>query len=234
MDFGSLLDIDKYMLLSMNGSDSLYWDGCMSLYTTTIIWMPLLLILIYVLIKNNNIKDFFFLLVMLVLVFLTTNFISSGICKPLFARLRPTYDPELMYIVDVVNNIRSHDYSFTSSHAANSFGIATFVMLLIKNRALTFSLILWAAMNAFTRIYLGVHYPADIIAGTVIGVTTGILMYRVYMFIKKRQQRSKHRDWISSHYTKSGYQVSDVYLLLTTMYATFALIPVISFMIFEY
>ena len=175
-----------------------------------------------------------FLIMILLLVFLTTNFISSGIFKPLFARLRPTYDPELMYIVDVVNNIRSYDYSFTSSHAANSFGIVTFVILLIKNRALTFSLILWATMNAFTRIYLGVHYPSDIIAGTIIGVLTGLIMYRLYTSIKKRQQRSTHRDWISSHYTKSGYQVSDVYLLLTTLYATFALIPVKSFMIFEY
>ena len=234
MDSSSLIDIDKYLLLLTNGSDSLFWDGCMSLYTTTVIWIPLLLMLIYVLIKNNSIQDFFFLIAMLVVVFLTTDFLSSGICKPLFARLRPSYDPEIMYIVDTVNGMRSYDYSFTSSHAANSFGIATFIMLLIKNKTLSFSLILWSSLNAFTRIYLGVHYPSDIIAGTAIGVITGFIMYRLYIVIKKRQQRSGHRDWISSHYTKSGYQVSDVYLLLLTMYATFALIPVISFMTFDY
>lgn len=233
MDFNSLIDIDRYLLLSLNGSDSLFWDGCMSLYTQTIVWVPLILTLIYVLIKNNNIKDFFVLLITLVLVFLATNFISSGVLKPLFARLRPTYDPELMYVVDVVNNIRSYDFSFTSSHAANSFGIATFLLLLIKNKALTFSLILWASINAYTRIYLGVHYPSDIIAGTLIGVLVGILMYRLYMYIKNKQQRSKYRDWISSHYTKSGYQVYDAYLLLVVMYSTFALIPFISFLTFE-
>jgi undecaprenyl-diphosphatase len=138
-----------------------------------------------------------------------------------------------MYVVDVVNNIRSYDFSFTSSHAANSFGIATFLLLLIKNKALTFSLILWASINAYTRIYLGVHYPSDIIAGTLIGVLVGILMYRLYMYIKNKQQRSKYRDWISSHYTKSGYQVYDAYLLLVVMYSTFALIPFISFLTFE-
>ena len=234
MDFSSLIDIDKYLLLSMNGSDSLFWDGCMTLYTTTIVWMPLLIMLIYVLIKNNNIRDFFFLLTMLVIVFLLTDFVSSGIFKPLFARLRPAHDPEIMYIVDVVNEMRSYDFSFTSSHAANSFGLATFIMMLMKNRALSLSLILWASVNAYTRIYLGVHYPADILAGTTVGVIIGLAMYKLYMYIKNLKQRSIHRDWISSHYTKSGYQVSDIYLLLMTMYATFALIPIISFIIFDY
>jgi undecaprenyl-diphosphatase len=198
------------------------------------VWAPLALMLLYVLLKNNNIKDFLLLLFFVALVVLLTDQISSGFCKPFFARWRPTNDPMLMYAVDIVNETRGGKYGFTSSHAANSFGIATFIMLLIRNKALSISLIIWAAMNAFTRIYLGVHYPGDILAGTVIGVVVGWAVYRLYLYIQNHKRRNARRDWISDHYTKSGYLVSDVYFLLVIMYATFIAIPIISFFTFQY
>lgn len=234
MDTNILIDIDKYLLLALNGSDSLFWDGCMKIYTTIAIWIPLLLLLMYILIKNNSFKDFLLLVLVIAAVVGCTDLISSGICKPFFERWRPTYDPEIMYLVDVVDEIRGGKYGFTSSHAANSFGIATFLLLLVKNRALTVSMIIWAVMNAFTRIYLGVHYPGDIIAGTLIGVVVGWGAYKLYRYIMTRQKHNKHRDWISSQYTKSGYLVSDIYLFLLVMYGTFAAIPLISFLSFVY
>ena len=234
MDTNAILELDKYLLLTLNGSDSIFWDGCMKVYTTMAIWIPLIVMLVYVLVKNNNIKDFFMLLLIIAAVIGLSDFISSGICKPLFERWRPTRDPVLMHIVDVTDGIRGKDYGFTSSHAANSFGIATFIILLIKNRALTISLIVWASMNAFTRIYLGVHYPGDILGGTLIGVTVGWSMYKLYCFICKQQKRNTRRDWISNQYTKTGYLVSDIYLLLMVMYLTFAAIPMISFFTYVY
>ena len=234
MDLSTLLNIDRYMLLSLNGSDSLFWDGCMLVYTSMAVWMPLAFVLLCVLLKNNNIKDFFLLVVLVAVVATLTDTISSGICKPFFERWRPTNDPMLMYAVDVVNETRGGRYGFTSSHAANSFGIATFIMLLIRNRALSASLIVWASMNAFTRIYLGVHYPGDILAGTAIGVVVGFAIYRLFVYIQNHKRRTARRDWISNHYTKSGYLVSDVYFLLLVMYLTFIAIPLISFFTFVY
>lgn len=234
MDLNTLLNIDRYMLLSLNGSDSLFWDGCMLVYTSMGVWIPLAIMLLYVLLKNNNIKDFFLLIVLIAVVATLTDTISSGICKPFFERWRPTNDPMLMYAVDVVNETRGGRYGFTSSHAANSFGIAMFVSLLIRNRALSVSLMIWASMNAFTRIYLGVHYPGDILAGTLIGIVVGGLVYRLYVYIQNHSRRTARRDWISNHYTKSGYLVSDVYFLLLFMYATFSAIPIISFFTFRY
>lgn len=234
MDTNTIIDLDKYILLAINGSDSIFWDGCMKVYTTISIWIPLIFMLLYLLIKNNNIKNFFLLLFIIVLVVGLSDSISSSLCKPFFERWRPTRDPGLMFLVDVVDGYRGGSYGFTSSHAANSFGIVTFIILLVKNRALSVSLIIWAAMNAFTRIYLGVHYLGDILAGTFIGVTVGWSLYGLYRYILKLQKQNKHRDWVSSQYTKSGYLVSDVYLLLLVLYATFAAIPLISFFSFVY
>ena len=234
MDLNTLLNIDKYMLLSLNGSDSLFWDGCMLVYTSMAIWMPLAFVLLCVLLKNNNIKDFFLLVVLIAIVATLTDTISSGICRPFFERWRPTNDPMLMYAVDVVNETRGGRFGFTSSHAANSFGIAVFISLLIRHKALSTSLILWAVMNAYTRIYLGVHYPGDILAGTLIGVIVGWTMHHLYVYIQNHKRRSVRRDWISDHYTKSGYLVSDVYMLLIFMYLTFVAIPIISFFTFQY
>lgn len=234
MNLETLLNIDRYMLLSLNGSDSLFWDGCMLVYTSMAVWMPLAVVLLYVLLKNNNIKDFFLLVLLVAVIVTLTDTISSGICKPFFERWRPTNDPMLMYAVDVVNETRGGRFGFTSSHAANSFGIATFIMLLMRNKVLSISLIIWASINAFTRIYLGVHYPGDILAGTLIGVIVGWAIYRLYIYIQNHKRRTARRDWISNHYTKSGYLVSDVYLLLVFMYATFVAIPMISFFTFQY
>ena len=229
-----LIEIDKYLLLALNGSDSLFWDGCFTVYTTTIVWIPLAIMLLYVLIKNNNINTFLVLAVVIAMVFVLTDGITSTICKPFFERFRPTRDPELMYIVDVVNGYRCASYGFMSSHAANSFGIATFIMLLMRNRALSLSLFIWAMINCYSRIYLGVHYPGDIIGGITVGVLSGVLMYKLYKYICNKMRNVGGRDWISTQYTKSGYLVSDIHLLLMVLYGTFAAIPIISFFTFVY
>jgi len=103
MDIQQLIGFDQDLLLKLNGSDSLFWDGFMWLSTNMFTWMPLAVVLLYVILKNNKIKNALIIIVLLGIVITLADQISSGICKPLFARFRPTQDPELMYQIDIVN-----------------------------------------------------------------------------------------------------------------------------------
>jgi undecaprenyl-diphosphatase len=94
--------------------------------------------------------------------------------KPYFLRLRPTHDPELQDIVHTVNNYKGGLYGFASSHAANTFGVAMFLWLLLKPKyPWVVFLFLWATLVTYTRIYLGVHFPGDIVVGGLIGIGFG-------------------------------------------------------------
>lgn len=219
MDIQQYINFDKELLLSWNGSDSLFWDGFIWVATSTVIWIPVGMVLLYVIIKNNKTKEALWLIGMLALVIILADQISSGFCKPYFARFRPTRDPELMYLIDVVNGYRGGRYGFTSSHAANTFAIAIFLSLVIKSKSFSATLFTWAALNAYSRIYLGVHYPGDILFGTLTGVVVGFFTYYLYKYIMKHY--SNQPRYISNRYTSSGYLTSDISLLVTVMILTF-------------
>lgn len=108
--------------------------------------------------------------------------VASGFCKPFFERLRPTHDPELKDILHIVNDYRSSLYGFCSSHASNTFGIATLTCLLFRNKCYSALIFSWAALNCYSRMYLGVHFPLDIVCGALVGVAAGYISYCLYKY----------------------------------------------------
>lgn len=186
MDIQQYIAADKELLLNLNGSQSLFWDGFMWVATSTIVWVPVAAMLLYIIIKNNKIQEALLTIVMIALVITLADQIASGLCKPFFARFRPTQDPNIMYMVDIVNGYRGGRFGFISSHAANTFAISVFLSLLIKRKSLTFMLLFWAVLNSYSRIYLGVHYPGDILFGAIEGCFIGYLIYLLYKFIQKK------------------------------------------------
>ena len=193
-----LIHFDQQLLLTLNGSESTYLDQVFLMITKTGTWIPLLLVLLYILLKNRSWREVLLFAVCLALVILIADRFSSGLCKPLFHRFRPSHEPALEGLVDLVEGRRGGLYGFISSHAANTFGACTFISLYLRRRPVTLVLILWACMSSYSRIYLGLHYPGDILAGALFGVLTGCVVYAFMRYVSVRCQLPLRTDPIDA------------------------------------
>ena len=180
-----LIEADKDLLITINQWHLPWLDPVMIFLTRTWPWTPLYALLIYFVIKLYKNRSWIPLLGASLTIILSDG-VSSGLMKPFFARLRPSHEPELAGVLHLVNGYRGGDFGFVSGHAANSFGIALFVWLILRNHyPQTRWLFAWAAFMSYTRLYLGVHYPGDIVAGALTGM---LCAGAVYFSIKKYLQ----------------------------------------------
>ncbi|MCP9611875.1 phosphatase PAP2 family protein [Coprobacter tertius] len=174
--FENLISLDRSVFLFFNRHHSLYWDQVMWVYTGRIIWIPLVLMLAYVLFKKNW-KEGLFAAVMIGLAVTLSDQTASAVFKPLFERLRPAWDPDFSPYVTIVNGYTGGRYGFASSHAANGIALALFTSLLFRRKWYTFTAFLWAAISCYSRMYVGVHYPGDILGGLIIGTVMALFVY---------------------------------------------------------
>lgn len=152
MDWDALIHIDKSMLLALNGSNSLFFDGLATVLTAPSTWIPLYLALLYVVINNNdNVRQIVQVVACALLCVVFAN-IDDTIVKPLVARWRPTHDPEIGLLVDVVNGYRGGKYGFFSAHAANTFSLAVFFSIVMRSGRLAVLLLSWSLVNCWTRL----------------------------------------------------------------------------------
>ena len=177
--------IDADALLAVNGLHDMFQDAFWWMVTAK--WSSLLLVLAlaWILLHQNR-RHALLVLAMLVLSILVADQVSSGLIKHLVERLRPTHDPSLESMVHVINGYRGGLYGFVSSHAANSFAIATLLALVMRHRVVTLSMFTWALLQCYSRVYLGVHYPGDILGGIVVGVLAGWMVWQLMRWIERR------------------------------------------------
>lgn len=219
MDIESILEFDRHLLSFFNGSNSLFADNWMLVLTSGFTWIPLYLSLLYLVVKNNETMAQILLVIgCSALCVALADGVADFIAKPLVGRWRPSNDPIFKYTVSVVNGIRGNDYGFFSAHAANTFSIAVFFCCLVKSRVLGVAMVLWSLANCYTRMYLGLHYPIDIIVGLAWGGIVGIAVYFLYCLIYNRI--SPKNNYVSSHYTSSGYSFDDVDVVLLVLVLT--------------
>lgn len=222
MDFSKIQDMDMQVLSLFNGSDNIMLDQMVQILTSGLTWIPLYVMLFFVVMRNNETMGQIALVVgSAIFCVLFADGLVDGIIKQLAERWRPSNDPTFKYMVQVVDDIRLKGYSFCSAHAANTMSLAVFFSLLIRSKMLTITLVTWSLINCWTRLYLGVHYPSDILCGMIIGIIVGILVYLLYYKIYLRI--SPKINYISNQYTSTGYDHDDidkamVILMLTLVY----------------
>ncbi len=219
----ALLELDRDVLASFNGSESLFADGLALVLTSAWTWLPLYASLLYLVVKNNEARQVALVAGCVALCLAISDGVADFLAKPLVARPRPLLDPVFGSMVQTVEGFEaSGPYGFFSAHASNTFSVALFFSLLVRDRAFGTAMVLWSLLNCWTRLYLGAHYPSDILAGLAWGAVAGGVSYAVW--IRAYLGISSGFNYISSRYTSTGYNRSDLdmvllVLVLTLLYA---------------
>ena len=198
----SIKSLDTQLTLLLNGSDSLFVDNLAFYATKTTTWIPLGLLLFYVLVRTKNWKNLILVILCIALAITLADQMASGIFKPLVGRLRPSHNPELEGIIDLVNGYKGGRFGFFSSHAANTSAVAVFVSLLFRNKLFTVLICSWALLNCWTRLYLGVHYVGDITVGLLWGTFVGWFVYKIYNLLSVKFISNNNNTLYSSQQSK--------------------------------
>ena len=216
-----MLLTDLGILHFFNGSNSLFYDTLVQVLTSGFTWIPLYLALFYLVIKNNEpMVQIGLAIGCAVLCVVLSGGIDDMIVKPLVARLRPTVDPHVKFTIDIVNGItEATQFSFFSAPAANTFTSAAFFALLVRSRLLNAALFTWALLNGWTRLYLGVHYPSDVLIGILWGCVVAVLVY--WFYFRTYRRISPALNYVSSQYTVTGYNRGDIDMVLTVLMFTY-------------
>ena len=185
-----ILDLDKSLFVFLNSLGSEYFDNFWLFISESDVIEAIYLFLVIAFLWFFKIKDFKSILIFLISMILMIVFTdqSSNFFKGSFERLRPCHNPELIEFIRIVKDGCGGFYGFFSAHAANTFAFASFIYFLTPNennyKRTSFFLFIWAAIISYSRIYIGVHFPLDILVGAVYGLISGYLFHKPFLYFR--------------------------------------------------
>jgi undecaprenyl-diphosphatase len=182
---------DEQLFIFLNSFHSDFLDPIMFQLTQTLPWIPLYIFLSYLIWKTYG-RDSWWVFIAVGLSILLADKTTSALMKPFFERLRPCHDPTLEGLIHNYGKCGGM-YGFASSHAANSFAIATIMSLALSLRYFAISwLFAWAIFFSYTRIYLGVHYPGDVIVGGLVGIISALISFYSLKTLNQKINKNKN------------------------------------------
>jgi len=182
-----LLQLDKDFFLYLNGLGTPQWDNFFQFISHKLSAIPLYIFLLILTYQKFGLKRTLVLLFSIALMITVTDQLSNFF-KYGLGRLRPCHDPEIAPVMRLVKSYCGGQYGYFSAHAANAFAIAVFFGSILKSsiRYIGVCLVIWAALVAYSRVYIGVHFPLDIITGAVLGSLFGWLFVKLFIFTLRK------------------------------------------------
>lgn len=186
-DFNFWKSLDESLLLAINGMHTPMLDNLMWLLSGKWVWIPFYALLIMFMGYRLGVKQTALILISIAVMITLTDQTCATLIRPCLERLRPSHpDNPVSSMIQLVNGYRGGSFGFPSCHAANTAALATFIILLFRIRALSIFMVVWALAICYSRMYLGVHYPSDILVGMTVGIIYAILVYYAYRFVSRK------------------------------------------------
>jgi len=207
-----LVSLDRHLMLLLNFDGGKWIDTFWYTFSDGRIWFPLFAVCLFMLWKTcqGTVRHKILFIIIFSLILVAADQLSSGVIKPLVGRLRPSHDPAIDNMLHYVNDYHGGLHGFVSGHATNTVAITTWLWLIFKDKRTRICMAIFALFTCYSRIYLGVHYPGDIICGAILGF---MLAYFIFMFTGK-------------YFTIGTYKRP--YLILIVLFVTFFLIAIYS------
>jgi undecaprenyl-diphosphatase len=187
-----ILHIDRELFLLLNGAHCPWLDPVMKFITGIPQWIPLYVLIVFFFFWKRPWKAGLLALAGILITFALTDQLGVHLFKNTVQRLRPCHDPIIGQAVHLLEGCGGK-FGFLSNHAANTFGLASFTALFFRKPCYTVGIYTWAALVGYSRIYVGKHFPLDVLCGALFGMLVGYLLYRLYRCLAPKKQAGEGR-----------------------------------------